>query len=294
MRDKSLEFLRTLVNTPSPTGHEARGQRVWLDYVKPYADETSSDAYGNCVAVLNKGGSPRLMLAARVQGAIKTAFPGGAPKETSGPEKGKKAKGVPEKHLAQSAKPANLIVVADVDMLHERFWADVRQLLGQRLFVPYANNADFVVNALDNLGGSDALIGLRGRAPSARPFTMVQNIRQAAERKFRAKERALQEKLEDARNRLSKLQRRGGAEGAPGALIISSEDKAAIDRIKGQMIAIRGELRDVQHALRKDLDRLETFLKFINIGLIPLLLAAGAIFAALIGRFRRAAVIQTD
>jgi endoglucanase len=64
MRDKSIEFLRTLVNTPSPTGHEARGQRVWLDYVKPYADETFSDAYGNCVAVLNKGGSPRLMLAA--------------------------------------------------------------------------------------------------------------------------------------------------------------------------------------------------------------------------------------
>src|SRR3989449_9095886 len=64
MRQQSLEFLRTLVNTPSPSGHEARGQRVWLEYVKEYADETFSDAYGNCVAVLNKGGSPRLMMAA--------------------------------------------------------------------------------------------------------------------------------------------------------------------------------------------------------------------------------------
>jgi endoglucanase len=64
MRQPSLDFLRTLVNTPSPTGHEVRGQRVWLDYVKPFADETFSDAYGNCVAVLNKGGGPRLMLAA--------------------------------------------------------------------------------------------------------------------------------------------------------------------------------------------------------------------------------------
>lgn len=64
MRDKSLEFLRQLVNTPSPSGHEMRGQRVWLDYVKQYADRTYSDAYGNCVAVLNEGGSPRLMLAA--------------------------------------------------------------------------------------------------------------------------------------------------------------------------------------------------------------------------------------
>jgi endoglucanase len=63
MRESSLNFLRTLVNTPSPVGHEARGQRVWLDYAKQFADETFSDAYGNCVAVLNKGGSPRVMLA---------------------------------------------------------------------------------------------------------------------------------------------------------------------------------------------------------------------------------------
>ncbi len=63
MREASLNFLRTLVNTPSPVGHETRGQRVWLDYAKKYADETRSDAYGNCVAVLNKGGSPRIMLA---------------------------------------------------------------------------------------------------------------------------------------------------------------------------------------------------------------------------------------
>ena len=63
MREASLQFLRTLVNTPSPVGHETRGQRVWLDYAGQFADETFSDAYGNCVAVLNKGGSPRVMLA---------------------------------------------------------------------------------------------------------------------------------------------------------------------------------------------------------------------------------------
>src|SRR5438105_4566214 len=63
MREQSLNFLKTLVNTPSPVGHEVRGQRVWLDSAKQYAEETFSDAYGNCVAVLNKGGSPRLMLA---------------------------------------------------------------------------------------------------------------------------------------------------------------------------------------------------------------------------------------
>ncbi|MBN8247780.1 MAG: M42 family metallopeptidase [Verrucomicrobia bacterium] len=64
MRPESLQFLETLVNTPSPTGHETRGQRVWMDYVRPFAEEVSSDAYGNCVATANRGGSPRIMLAA--------------------------------------------------------------------------------------------------------------------------------------------------------------------------------------------------------------------------------------
>jgi endoglucanase len=63
MRNESLKFLERLINTPSPSGHEVRGQRVWLDYVQTFADETFTDAYGNAVAILNKGGSPRVMLA---------------------------------------------------------------------------------------------------------------------------------------------------------------------------------------------------------------------------------------
>ena len=63
VREASLKFLERLINTPSPSGHEVRGQRVWLDYVAEFADETFTDAYGNAVAILNKGGSPRVMLA---------------------------------------------------------------------------------------------------------------------------------------------------------------------------------------------------------------------------------------
>lgn len=63
MRKESLNFLEELVNTPSPTSYETRGQRVWLNYVSEFADETHYDDYGNCVATLNKGGVPRIMLA---------------------------------------------------------------------------------------------------------------------------------------------------------------------------------------------------------------------------------------
>ena len=63
MREESLKFLQKLINTASPPGHEAKGQRVWLDYVTEFAEETFSDAYGNAVAIFNKGGLPRIMLA---------------------------------------------------------------------------------------------------------------------------------------------------------------------------------------------------------------------------------------
>jgi putative aminopeptidase FrvX len=62
MRSESLEFLTTLLNTPTPSGDEARGQRVWLDYLKPFADKLETDTYGNAVAVLNPGGSPKIMV----------------------------------------------------------------------------------------------------------------------------------------------------------------------------------------------------------------------------------------
>ena len=166
------------------------------------------------------------MVAARVWGKVKTAFPDGPPPGGTPKNENAKAGGTPPKHLNESSGPVNLIVVADVDMLHERFWSEIRNLMGQRIFVPFANNADFVVNALDNLGGSDALIGLRGRTESARPFHLVQEIRQAAERKYRDKEKSLQAKLEDERSKLENLQRRRGTE---GDMVLNPDDKAAIE-----------------------------------------------------------------
>ena len=148
-----------------------------------------------------------------------------------------------------------------------------------------------MVSALDNLGGSDDLIGLRGRANSTRPFTMVQDIRQAAERKFRTKERDLQTKLEAARTKLDSLQRRRGGK---QEVVVSADDKAAIQDSRNKIVRIRKGLQDVQVALRQDINRLEGLLKFLNIGLIPLLLGFGAIVVALIGRFRRKSLFVTE
>ncbi len=62
MRTESLEFLKKLLTTPSPSGYESAGQRVWCQYARRYADEVRTDAYGNAVAILNPKGDPRIML----------------------------------------------------------------------------------------------------------------------------------------------------------------------------------------------------------------------------------------
>ncbi len=167
------------------------------------------------------------------------------------------------------------MIVADTDMLEDRFWAQVQDFFGQRVAVPFANNGDFVINAIDNLSGSDDLIGLRTRGQSARPFTVVQNIQRDAEQRFRAKERELTEKLRDTEKKLADLQTQNQEQGA-GKVIMSKAQSDAVEQFRGDMLATRRELRDVQHDLRKDIDGLETRLKFINIGLIPILVAVAA------------------
>jgi len=66
MRDESLEFLKSLLATASPSGYEATNQKIWCEYARRFADEVHTDAYGNAVAVLNPKGSPRIMLDAHV------------------------------------------------------------------------------------------------------------------------------------------------------------------------------------------------------------------------------------
>ncbi|MBF0693706.1 MAG: M42 family metallopeptidase [Flavobacterium sp.] len=51
--DASLEFLEKYLNNASPTGYESNGQKLWMDYLKPYVDEFITDIYGTCVGVIN-------------------------------------------------------------------------------------------------------------------------------------------------------------------------------------------------------------------------------------------------
>src|ERR1700720_2461219 len=107
--------------------------------------------------------------------------------------------------LKQSAKPINIVVVADTDMLDDRFWLQKQEFFGQRLLVPTANNGDFVANAIEVLAGGDDLVGLRSRGTSVRPFEVVERIQQEAQARYSAEEHALQARLKDTQAKLASL-----------------------------------------------------------------------------------------
>ncbi len=229
------------------------------------------------LADFKPSGEP-LTLAARISGPVKSAF-------DKAPEPEKPAEGQPPAppastapHRAQSEGPVNLIVVADTDMLEDRFWVSVQEFFGQRVATPGAYNGDFVVNAVDNLLGSSDLIGLRGRGLSQRPFTLLADIQREAELRFRAKERELTEKLKDTEKRLADLQGRGtGGAADANRSILTAEQQGEIDKFRAEMLVVRRELRDVQQDLRRDIEGVQTAAKIANIGAIPALVAIVAV-----------------
>ncbi|WP_295364260.1 Gldg family protein [Arenimonas sp.] len=205
-------------------------------------------------------GEEPLVLAARYTGELRTAFPGRG-----------------EGHLEASDGPANLLVVADTDLLTDRLWVQVQEFLGQPVYDAFANNGDFVFNAVDNLVGNADLIAVRTRTPSARPFTRVDDIRRGAEARYRSTEQRLQEQLEQLEQQLGALQQ-PGADGQAQA--VSAAQQAEIVRFQEERLRMRKELRDVQHRLNADIEALGNQLKLVNILGMPLLVVLVALFVA--------------
>ncbi len=262
-----------------------------------------------------KPGGKQIVVAVRLSGNVESAFADGPPKPEAKPEDAKSSdkaaakKDEPAKpepvtkapetkqesaraHLARTSEPLNVILIADTDMLEARFWVREQEFFGQRVAQPFANNGDMVINALENLAGSGDLITLRSRGTAQRPFSRVEALRIAADEKFRAREQALVTRLAEAQKKFDMAQRKAQIEnkdiGGEGAVVLTPEQKQAQDAdlvaFRDDLLVIRKELRDVQLNLRKDIEALDTRLRFLNITLVPLLVG---LFAVALGAVRR-------
>ncbi|WHZ18805.1 MAG: Gliding motility-associated ABC transporter substrate-binding protein GldG [Rhodanobacteraceae bacterium] len=165
------------------------------------------------------------------------------------------------------ARKPEVILVGDTDLLADRLWVQAGTSPGQALMTPFANNGDFLVNAVDDLAGPSDLIAIRGRAVDERRFTRVDALRRQADDKFKAKQIELQAELSDTEQRIAQLKQ--SAHGHTG----TAAQKAAVEQFTQRKLQIRGELRAVQRSLDADIERLSMLLKFIDILLMPILVS---------------------
>ena len=217
-----------------------------------------------------KADKKQYILAGRVTGSVQTAFPDGVPAPGKDQD-GKLVEVNPWQRpiLAQSESPLDVIVVADADILADRFWVIMRDFAGQRVPVPTANNGDFVLNSIEALAGSSSLMELRGRGSASRPFKVLQDIQKTASRKFEDKERGLRQTITKTEKKLQQLRRRNPESSAK---VVSERDRREMEKMQREILGFRSELRKVRRSLTQDYQRLEMQLWFLNIALVPILL----------------------
>jgi len=212
----------------------------------------------------------RYALAARVTGNMASAFPDGAAPDA------KPAPGPPVAHLAKTSSPANIVIIADTDMLLDFMWVETHEMFGQRVAQAFANNGDLINNILDNLGGSNALISIRGRASFNRPFERLEALKRQADDSLRSKALELQSQLKQTESKLTELQTKRDDQSSQ---LLSPEQEQELKRFTAEKTRIRRELRETQRGLNVDIDRLESWLKALNIAVMPLIVAAAGVFA---------------
>jgi len=216
----------------------------------------------------------KYVIAARLSGDVKTAFPKGQP-GSGGKKSLNKNDELKSPILKESKESINVIVVTDTDVLTNRLWVQVNNFFGQQMASPFANNADLLVNMADNLLGNADLISIRGRGQFSRPFTKVDEIERRAQANFRNKEEELISQLKATEQKIMELQAQKEGDNAQ---ILSQDQQREVIAFQQEKMKIRKDLRSVQHQLNRDIEQIGSTFKAINIFLIPFLLTLLALW----------------
>ena len=204
-----------------------------------------------------KSDNKKFVLGARIKGSLKSAF---------SLDDIEKLEIDNNNHITNS-KISNIIVYSDTDLLTDLTWLTRQDILGTSNLIPTADNGRLVMNSIESMSGSQNLIGLRSRGIYNRPFLVVENLQKDAELLLKEKEDSLKKELEDTEKKLKELT--DGNEIDQESLTI--EQTQTINNFNKKILQIRKELREVQRELGEGIKKLETFLKLINIWLMPFL-----------------------
>jgi ABC-type uncharacterized transport system involved in gliding motility auxiliary subunit len=212
-------------------------------------------------------------VAALVRGKFTSAFPQGAPApekkpdDAASPSPAAPAAAAPA--LKESSGTSTLLVVTDSDWLFDEFGLQKMNFLGQTAIQPFNDNLAFAANALEFLGGSQDLISIRGKGNAQRPFTVVERMEVAANKKYQQQLALLETRLQEVQTKLGELQ---GKKTEGNRLVATPEMAQAIEDFRKQQSQLSAERRNIRRALREDIDALENRLLMANLLATPLLL----------------------
>lgn len=227
-----------------------------------------------------KSSMTRQPLAIKLHGTFPTAFPDGPPKpsDTNENEAAETEPADSEQGLKQSSAPGTVVLVADVDMLHDQFCVRELSFFGQRAFQPLSDNMYFFANLVEQLSGSAELVDIRSRGKVDRSFTRVQALQRQAQEKWLLQEQALEEKLNETKKRLDELQT-AGKDQQDQRFILNPEQRAEIEEFKKTQIEVQQKLKEVRKNLREGIEKLGMQVKAVNLLAVPILIsAAGVVF----------------
>ena len=224
--------------------------------------------------------APGAPLAVRLSGRFPAAFPDGppaAPGEEAAAE---------DDWLRAAQNDGVAVLVADADMLANRFLAQTSAFFGRVFHQPINDNLNFALNLVEQLSGDPALVALRSRGRFHRPFERVLAMEKDAQARWQQKEEELERKLMDTQRRLQELQ---AARSDDQQLVLSAEQRAEIERFRQERFEVQRQLTEVRRNLRRSIERLGLALKIANMAAVPLLVAAFGIAYGWVRRRRAAA-----
>ena len=228
-------------------------------------------------------------LALRLTGKFKTAFPSGKPAGAPA-EDGKDAKPAAA-GLQESSQESAVLLIGDVDFIQDQI--AVQEVMnpfgGQRMVMPANANLAFAQGAIEQMAGDSNLVAVRSRASRERQFTVVKEMQAKAESAFQTKIKSLETSLAEAQQKLNELQRNKAEKGGGQRFILSPEQQREITNFRNKEREVKVQLKEERKKLRVGIDSLENTIKWINIALMPALVAAAGVGLAILRHKRRAA-----
>lgn len=205
----------------------------------------------------------------------------GAPKEEPKKPEEKKQEEAKPASLKESVKKGTLVLVSDMDFIYDRFAVQILNLgPGFRAAQPINQNLSFIQNLVEALGGDQRLISVRSRQSIRRPFTLLNRMQAMAQAKMRARIESLESKEKEIGEKLQKALKVEQTESGQQQIIIdqSKIDQGAIEAMRKEQVSARQDLRNARKELKQRQESFINQLKALNIGLMPLLIAATGLY----------------